>query len=148
MPASAILLPFEKLALEENKSKEQILEEKLEKLLKGGEEHDGEDDVVVTGVVPLNLLPPPFVKEKEIQNSFEREGGEGGEGGGEENKDVEESTATSKKTKSSRNVRSMYHGFAPGFKSNSKSMVPWTQTVFSMELPRVKGVRGNGAFQF
>jgi hypothetical protein len=133
LKGSTILLPFEKLALEEHKSKEQILAEKLEALMKAGDQ-DGEEDnnAVVTAVVPANLLPPPVEKKIKVKNAF-----------GEE--EVEEEENNLVKKKKDRSTRSMYHGFAPGFKPMTQ---PWRQTVFSMELPRVKGVRGNGAYQF
>jgi len=167
---SAILLPSEKLALEEKKSAEQILEEKLKKML--AEDDKADDNTAVAAVVPANLLPPPFEQEVEAKrtlvggddddddnnNNNNKEEGSGDEGAETEEmyrarqkKEKEESMKSSmaaekkRKNQKDRMVRSLYVGFSPGFRTLTE---PWKQTVFSLELPRIECVRGNGAQQF
>ena len=164
---SAILLPSEMLALEEKKSAEQILEEKLKKML--AEDDKADDNTAVAAVVPANLLPPPFEKEVEAKrtlvggdddnnNNNNKEEGSGDEGAETEEmyrarqkKEKEESMKSSmaaekkRKNQKDRMVRSLYVGFSPGFRTLTE---PWKQTVFSLELPRIECVRGNGAQQF
>ena len=165
---SAILLPSEKLALQEKKSAEQILEEKLEKMLKGDDESK-EGDAAVAAVVPANLLPPPLTEEEEKElmlmnlgtheeelEDREENGDDGGDGG---NKKKEKRKLTDEQMtyaatiamaekkhnqRKNRTMRTLHVGFSPGFKPMTD---PWSQTVFSLELPQVKGAKGNGAYQ-
>jgi hypothetical protein len=132
---NTILLPCEKLALEESKTKEQIIEEQLEALLKGdGDENDNNDNAVATAVIPANLLPPPAAKKITVKKEFDDGEDEG-----------KKMTGKKNDKQSKRVMRSLYHGFAPGFKPVTQ---PWKQTVFSMQLPRVQRIRGNGTHQF
>ena len=156
---SAILLPSELLSLEERKTTEQILEEKLEKLLMtdGNEGTEG-DEAAVAAIVPAYLLPPPLTEEEEkelmlasLGNGQEDEDEEEGEKEMVKMTEEQRSIAEAKKLaikklnqQSDRTKRTLHVGFSPGFKAMTE---PWSQTVFSLELPRVIGPRGNGAMQ-
>ena len=128
----------------------------MEKLLMtdGNEGTEG-DEAAVAAIVPAYLLPPPLTEEEEkelmlasLGNGQEEEEGEGEK---EMVKLTEEQRAIAEAKKlaikklnqqSDRTKRTLHVGFSPGFKAMTE---PWSQTVFSLELPRVIGPRGNGA---